>query len=263
MLNRMIRVLFIGDIVGKSGRTALSERLPFLKQKYQYDLLIINGENSAHGKGITRKIYDSFIDLGADCVTLGNHAFSKSMVMDFIEDADSLIRPYNMEPLNIGKPCKIIDWQGYKIGIYNIYGNIFMDNATSSPFYAMEALLKKYPSDIRIVDIHAETTGEKYTFMQYFRDEIQMIVGTHTHIQTADEQIMGKCAFISDVGMTGAYDSVLGRDTDEVIHRMVYLENTRYTISENPAMLCGVCVDIDLERKQAVHIERIQLRPGD
>ncbi len=259
-LNSM-KVLFIGDIVGKSGRNALFERLPFLKEKYQYDILIVNGENSAHGKGITRKIYDSFVKAGVDCITMGNHTFSKDMIYDFIESADRMIRPANMIPLEPGKPVLVLDYEGYRVGIFNIYGSVFMDNVSGNPMKTMERLIEEYPCDIRIVDFHGEATSEKYAFMLYFRKKVQMVVGTHTHIQTADEAIYDNCAFICDVGMTGAYDSILGRDSYEVIN-MFYTDSiSRYTISENPGMLSAVCVDIDVEAKKAVSIERIQIKP--
>ena len=256
-----MKVLFVGDIVGSQGRNVLSRHLPFLKDKYNYDVLIINGENSAHGKGITKKIYDMFVDLGAECVTLGNHAFSKDNVFSFIDEADKLIRPANMEPEGYGKSVHLFEYEGKTIGIYNIYGTIFMENATESCFDAFQQLLDDYPSDIRIVDIHAEATSEKYAFMQFYKDEVQMIVGTHTHIQTADEAIFDKCAFICDVGMTGPYDSVLGRDTQEVLELLVHGNQTRYTISENEAVLSAVLVDIDVQKDQALSIERIQIRP--
>ena len=256
-----MKVLFIGDIVGKSGRNALREHLPFLRNKYQYDLLIVNGENSAHGKGITQKIYNSYVELGVDVVTLGNHAFSKDNIYTFIGSADRLIRPVNMEPTGIGRSVRIIDYEGLKVGVYDVYGHAFMDNSTGMPIDAMNSLLDQYPSDIRIVDIHAETTGEKVAFMQYFKNDIQMIVGTHTHIQTADEGIYGRCAYITDAGMTGAFDSVLGRDTDEVLESMINGTQTRYTVSTAEGLLCGLYAEIDLEQRRAVAVERIQIRP--
>ncbi|MGI6608142.1 MAG: TIGR00282 family metallophosphoesterase [Erysipelotrichaceae bacterium] len=257
----MLRVLFVGDIVGKQGRKALSKHLPFLKEKYHYDLLIVNGENSAHGKGITRKIYDFFINLGVDCITMGNHTFSKDNIYTFIGNADKLIRPANLEPENFGKACHIIDFNNKKVGIFNVCGTIFMENITKTPFEAFEKLLEKYPCDIKIVDLHAEATSEKYAFMQYFKQEVQMIVGTHTHIQTADEAIFDNCAFICDVGMTGPYNSVLGRDTDEVLASMIDKIKTRYTISDEEAILSAIVADIDLSNSKAVKIERIQIRP--
>ena len=256
-----MKVLFIGDIVGKSGRNALFEHLPFLKEKYDYDMLIVNGENSAHGKGITRKIYDSLIDAGVNCVTLGNHAFSKDNIYTFIDDAEYLIRPYNMEPMNVGNACKIFFYGDKKVGVYNIYGTVFMDKSTMSPFEAMDLLLQKYRCDIKIVDFHGEATSEKYAFMNYFKDQVQMIVGTHTHVQTADEAIYGNCAFICDAGMCGPVDSIIGRDSEEVLDRLVNGTNTRYTVSDNPGMVCGVIVEIDENAGKAVSIERIRILP--
>ena len=256
-----MKVLFVGDIVGKSGRNALQEHLPFLRNKYGFDLLIVNGENSAHGKGITQKIYNSFVEQGVDVVTLGNHAFSKDNIFSFLTNADKIIRPVNMEPLNVGKSCKIIDFNGLKVGVYNIYGNAYMENSTEKPITAMLKLVEYNPADIKIVDIHAETTGEKVAFMQYFKHDVQMIVGTHTHIQTADEGIYDNCAYITDVGMTGPYDSVLGRDTDEVLNSMINNLNTRYTVSDSPGMVSAVIVEIDEQNRKAVSIERIQIKP--
>ncbi|MGB4627685.1 MAG: YmdB family metallophosphoesterase, partial [Erysipelotrichaceae bacterium] len=128
----MVRILFVGDIVGKQGRKALSKYLPFLKDKYNYDLLIVNGENSAHGKGITKKIYDFFINLGADCITMGNHTFSKDNIYSFIDEAEKLIRPANLEPENFGKSAHIINFNNRKIGIFNVCGTIFMSNVTKT-----------------------------------------------------------------------------------------------------------------------------------
>lgn len=256
-----MKVLFIGDIVGAAGRNAFFQQLPFLKNKYPHDLLIVNGENSAHGKGITSKIYNSFVDAGVDCITMGNHTFSKNDIFDFIDEADHLIRPANLEPEDCGVPARIFDVNGIRVGVYNIYGTIFMDRFTANPFETMDMLYERYPSDVSIIDIHAEATSEKYAFMRCFKDKAAMIVGTHTHIQTADEDIIDGCAFICDVGMCGPYDSVLGRDNDEVVHMMRNQIPSRYTVSTNPAVLCAVYVEIDDETKRAVSIERIQIRP--
>ena len=256
-----MRVLFVGDIVGRSGRNALAGYLPQLKEEYGYDLLIINGENAAHGKGITRKIYDQLVALGADCITLGNHAFSKDNVLTFIRDADRLIRPENMLPVGIGSSVKIIEREGTSIGIFNIYGSVFMDQCSESPFTAFARLMEEHPCDIRIVDFHGEATGEKYLFMEYFRKDCQLIVGTHTHVQTADEAIHQGCGFICDVGMTGPYDSIIGRDTAEVIDNNVHNLPTRYTVAQGEGILSAVICDIDLVKKEATAISRIQIRP--
>lgn len=256
-----MKVLFIGDIVGAAGRNVFFQQLPFLREKYPHDILIVNGENSAHGKGITKKIYNSFVNENVDCITMGNHTFSKSEILTFIDDADRMIRPANLEPEEYGKPVRIIDYNGIKVGIYNVYGSIFMDKATADPFETMDRLLNEYPSDVVIVDIHAEATSEKYAFLRMFKDDAALIVGTHTHIQTADEQIYHGCGFICDAGMCGAFDSVLGRDNEEVIKMMVTHQPSRYTVSSNPAVLSAVYAQIDDETLRCTSIERIQIRP--
>jgi len=256
-----MNILFVGDIVGASGRKALFDNLDSLKSEYKIDLTIINGENSAHGKGITKKIYDSFVNAGVDIITMGNHTFSKNDVYQFIDSAERLIRPGNMLPLDVGKVVLIVEKNGKRIAVYNLSGEVFMDQVTESPFSMMERLLKQQRADIHIVDLHAEATSEKITFMHYFKDKVAMVVGTHTHVQTADEMILDGCAFISDVGMTGAYYSVIGRDVQETIAMTVGKEKTRFTVAENPAIFCGVVVTIDEKTNRATDIKRIQIRP--
>ena len=256
-----MRVLFVGDVVGRSGREALQRYLPEIREKYGYDLLIINGENAAHGKGITRKIYDFLVNLGADCITLGNHAFSKDNIFSFIDKADRLLRPENMIPAGIGRSSMVIEKEGVSVGIFNVYGSVFMDQVSESPFTAFERMLEEVPCDIRIVDFHGEATGEKYLFMQYFKDRCQLIVGTHTHVQTADEAVHDGCAFISDVGMTGPYESIIGRQIDEVIASNIKGQPTRYAVAEGEGMLSAVICDIDSVKKEATAISRIQIRP--
>ena len=256
-----MRVLFVGDIVGRSGRQMLETCLPRLKEEYGYDLLIVNAENSAHGKGITRKIYEFLLSLGVDCITLGNHAFSKDNIFTFIDEAERLIRPENMNPLGIGKSVLILEKEGAKIGVFNLYGTVFMEQVAENPFTAFERLMAENECDIRIVDFHAEASGEKYLFMEYFKDKCQLIAGTHTHVQTADEAIHSGCGFICDVGMTGPYHSIIGRDIDEVISSNVHMQPTRYAVAEGDGILSAVICDIDLNKKEATAIRRIQIRP--
>lgn len=256
-----MKVLFVGDIVGASGREVFFQNVNAIKEQYQVDIVIVNGENSAHGKGITRKIYQSFRNAKVDVVTLGNHTFSKNDIFQFIDDADWMVRPANMEPVDVGQPVKVFQWQDVTVGVFNLLGKVFMDQAIESPFDAMERLLKEYPCDIHIVDLHGEVTGEKIAFMHHFKERVEMIVGTHTHVQTADDMVMDGCAFISDVGMCGAYRSVLGRDIDETLRRTLTNEKTRYTVATGPAVFSGVVVEIDTNRKRAVEIQRIQIRP--
>lgn len=256
-----MKILFLGDVVGKVGRRIINERLASLKKEHQIDLTIINGENAAHGKGITSRIYHGFINLGVDVVTLGNHAFSKGEILTTFDDCENLIRPMNLKPLEIGKAVIIKEINNLKVAICNINGVVFMNNIEGTPYDAMDQIIKNNPADIYFVDFHAEATAEKLTFWNYYRDKVQVVVGTHTHVQTADEQIYNGSAYISDVGMCGAYDSILGRDTNEVISRMVHNNYTRYLPAEGSAVLSGVVIEIDEKTKKAVKITRIQERP--
>ena len=256
-----MNILFIGDVVGKSGRNVLSLYLSDLKKKYQADFTIVNGENSAHGKGITEKIYNEFLDLGVDCITMGNHTFSKSNIYTFIDKADKLVTPANRDIDKPGRHCRIFDVKGYKVGVCNLCGSVFMDSIEKDPIDSMFELIDKYPCDIRIIDFHGEATSEKAVFLRIFCKDACMIVGTHTHVQTADECIYNGCAFISDAGMSGAYDSVIGRDNEEVLDRVLCGKESHFIPSENPGMLCGVFVKINEETLRAEYIERIQIRP--
>lgn len=256
-----MKVLFVGDIVGASGREVFFQNVEAIRKKYQVDVVIVNGENSAHGKGITRKIYQSFINANVDVVTLGNHTFSKNDIFLFIDDANRMVRPANMEPINVGQSVKVFDWNGVKVGVYNLLGKVFMDQAIESPFVTMERLLVQYPCDIHIVDLHGEATSEKIAFMHHFKNRVEVVVGTHTHVQTADEMVMDGCAFISDVGMCGSYRSVIGRDIDETLRKLLTNEKTRFTVATGPAVFSGVVINIDTNLKRAISIERIQIRP--
>ena len=256
-----MRVLFLGDIVGKSGRLCMKEQLPQLKAQYHPDLVIVNGENAAHGKGITKKIYHELLGYGIDVITMGNHTFSKSDIYQFINEADRMVRPANMEPLGYGRSTLILQLNSKRIAVSNLCAEIFMNNVTESPFACMERILAGIDVDYHFVDLHGETTSEKIAFTYQFAGRVQAIVGTHTHVQTADERIINGCAAISDLGMCGAYHSVLGRDTQEVLERFVNQAKTHYKIAGGPAVLCGLLVDFDDSLHQAIKAERIQIRP--
>lgn len=260
----MMNILFFGDIVGKRGREVVRDFLPVLKEKYQPDLIIMNAENSAHGKGITYKIYNELLAYGADFLTMGNHTFSKKEILEHLNECDRLICPGNFIGQN-GKCIRFIKVKGLKIGVINLLGQAQMGDYCSNPFLAMNEILKLCKveePDILFVDFHAEATAEKRLFAEAYKDRVQVVVGTHTHIQTADECILdGKTAFISDVGMCGVYNSIIGRDIDECIRSRIYGEKTRYTIADGPAILCGVIISIDEETKLPTGIERIQIRP--
>lgn len=256
-----MKILCIGDIVGSPGREAVGRLLPLLREQYEIDMVIANGENSAHGKGITARIYDQLCGFGIDCITMGNHTFSKDDIYHFIDEADRMVRPANMEPLDYGKHTRVFQIKNKRVAVSNLSGEVWMNNVVDSPFAVMEEILDDIDADIHIVDFHGETTSEKIAFTYYFAGRVTAVVGTHTHVQTADERIEQGTAAISDLGMCGAYRSVIGRDVDEIITRFTSDERTKFKIAEGPAIFCGALITIDDVSNQAVDIERIQIRP--
>ena len=254
-----MNILFIGDIVSKPGRRVLAKQLEKLQKEYKIDFTIVNGENAAHGKGITPKIYNQIINMGVDAITLGNHAYAKEEIFEIIED-EKIVRPINLVTTKKGKGFRFFDVLDKKILVGNICGEAFMHNIEPNPFIASQAFIEA-EADIKIIDLHGEATAEKIAYMHNFKNDFTAILGTHTHVQTADEDIFNGCAYISDVGMTGPYESVIGRDIDEVVSRFVDNKQTYYTVSKNEAVLCGVVIEIDDKTNRAVSIKRIQIRP--
>lgn len=258
-----MNVLFIGDIVGSSGREVVRRQLPELKETYQIDLVVANGENAAHGKGITRKIYHQLLNCGIDVLTMGNHTFSKNEIYSFIGEADRMVRPANMEPCDYGESTIVIKVNDKRVAITNLIGEIWMNDVIDSPFFCMDDVLSEIDADIYLVDLHAEATSEKIAFTYHVAGKAAAVVGTHTHVQTADERIINGTAAITDLGMCGAYTSVLGRDVDEILTRFTTEEKTKFKIADGPAIFCGAIVSIDEKTNLATAIERIQIRPKD
>ena len=246
-----MRILFIGDIVGRSGRTAVSERLPGLIRDWKLDFVAINGENAAGGFGITEAIYQEFIDAGADVVTGGNHSWDQKEALVFIERAPRLLRPINFPLGTPGRGVALIDARnGARVLVVNAMGRIFMD-PLDDPFAAVERELSACPlklgADAIIVDMHCEATSEKQA-MGYFCDgRVSLVVGTHTHVPTADHQVLsGGTAFISDVGMTGDYDSVIGMGKDEPLNRFLRkIPGARFEPAMGEATLCGLAIETE------------------
>lgn len=256
-----MNILFLGDIVAESGCRAVISCLPALREKYHADFIVANGENAADGKGITRQIYESLIQAGIDVVTLGNHAFSHREIMSGFNELHSLVKPENLEPVGRGQSFVVRECLGRRIAVANILGAVFMNAAGGDPFLSMNRLLERIQADIILVDFHAEATSEKEIFYRLFRSEVTAVIGTHTHVQTADEKIVDGCAFISDVGMCGPYDSVLGRDPEEIMANVYFGSNARYRPAEGPSIISAVLIGIDDATDRAVSIERIQIRP--
>jgi hypothetical protein len=246
-----MRILFVGDVVGRSGRTVVYARLPGLVRDWKLDLVIINGENAAGGFGITESIYREFVDAGADAVTLGNHAWDQKEALVFIERAPRLIRPLNYPPGTPGRGAAVIDAKnGARALIVNAMGRVFMD-PLDDPFTAVDRELAACPlgaaADAIIVDFHGEATSEKQTMGHFCDGRASLVVGTHTHTPTADLRVLGGgTAFMSDVGMTGDYDSVIGMSKDEPLVRFTRrIPSSRFEPATGAATLCGVAVETD------------------
>jgi metallophosphoesterase (TIGR00282 family) len=246
-----MRILFIGDIVGRSGRTALSERLPGLVRDWKLDFVAINGENAAGGFGITEAIYQEFLDAGADVVTGGNHSWDQKEALVFIERAPRLLRPINFPPGTPGRGATLIEARnGARVLVVNAMGRIFMD-PLDDPFAAVDRELALCPlkqaADAIVVDMHCEATSEKQAMGHFCDGRASLVVGTHTHAPTADHQILtGGTAFISDVGMTGDYDSVIGMSKDEPLNRFTRkIPGSRFEPALGEATLCGIAVETD------------------
>lgn len=239
-----MNILFIGDVVGKPGRRVLKKYLSQIITMHNIDVVIVNAENAAHGKGLTRNLYLEIMNLGVNAVTLGNHAFAKRELLLHINDLKCLVRPANLEPLNFGYDYCLIETSLGKLAVFNICGQVFMNKVVASSFESLERLLSEVKADMYFVDFHGEATAEKLSFFYKYHEKLLAVVGTHTHIQTADERVYNGCAYISDVGMCGVFHSILGRDINEVL-RLMNGEKTNYTIANGQACLNGVIIDVN------------------
>jgi metallophosphoesterase (TIGR00282 family) len=246
-----LRILFVGDVVGRSGRAIVSERLPALIAEWKLDLVVLNGENAAGGFGITETIFNEFIDAGADAVTLGNHAWDQREALVFIERAPKLIRPINYPAGTPGRGAAMIEAKnGARVLVINAMGRIFMD-PLDDPFMLIDKELSacalKTGADAVIIDFHCEATSEKQSMGHFADGRASLVVGTHTHAPTADHQILpGGTAFISDVGMTGDYDSVIGMVKSEPLNRFLRrIPSERFEPAMGPATLCALAIETD------------------
>jgi len=262
-----MRILFLGDLVGRTGRQVALDQIPRLRQRWKIDLLVVNGENAAGGFGINEDIYESLIEVGADAVTLGNHAFDQRETLVFIERADRLIRPANFPAGTPGRGAVLVDLHdGRRVLVMNLMGRTYME-PLDDPFAVAERELAACPlgsgCDAVFIDFHAEATSEKQAFGWFVDGRASVVVGTHTHVPTADHQILpGGTAYISDAGMCGDYDSVLGMDKEEPLRRFTRkIPSGRFEPATGEATLCGLAVETDDATGLAVKISPVRIGP--
>lgn len=256
-----MKILVIGDVVGAPGRKALKELIPQIIKEEGVGFVVANCENAAGGSGITPELADEILGYKVDVITTGDHIWKKKEIEPYIGTQKRLLRPANYPPLAPGAGSVVVETKtGVKVGVLNLIGRVFM-GAMDCPFrVGMDRVGElRAQTKIIIVDMHAEATSEKIAMGYYLEGEVSLIFGTHTHIQTADEKILpGGTAFITDVGMTGPYDSVLGRRKEQIIQRFITGMPLRFEMAEDDVKLCGAIVDVDELTGRAREIKRIQ-----
>ena len=256
-----MNILFIGDIVGNPGREAVKALLPGLKKELNLDFVIANAENAAGGSGITPRVAQELFNSGIEVLTSGDHIWKRSEVLDIIDKDGRVLRPANFPEGAPGRGAGVFKTQnGFKVAVVNVQGRVFME-ALECPFKASRRLIEELSKEAKviIVDIHAEATSEKVALGWYLDGLASAVLGTHTHIQTADERILPSgCAYITDVGMVGPMDSVIGRRVEDVLSRFITAVPTRFEVAKDNIQLHGVVLDIDEETGKARSIARIQ-----
>src|SRR5579872_2520589 len=266
--NTRVRILFIGDVFGSAGRNILRTHLPQLVETHQPGLIIVNGENAAGGFGLTPSIADEFFDLGADLITTGNHIWDKKEIFDYLksEPAESHERPRRvLRPANYPASTPGYGWyegstkSGVPYAVMNLQGRVFMATI-DDPFRTADYLLAKIKAKVILVDIHAEATSEKVAMGWYLDGRVTAVLGTHTHIPTADTRILPQgTAYQTDVGMTGPYDSVIGVEKELVLQRFLTNLPGKFEAARNDPRVCGVLIDCDEQSGKATAIQRLML----
>lgn len=256
-----VTVLFVGDVFGQTGRSFLREKLCGLKEQYAVDYCVVNGENASHGRGLSLQSAEELYLAGADCITMGNHTWNNHDIYQYIDDY-AITRPANFASSLPGKGTFLLEGGPCPVGVLNLQGRVYMDPC-DNPFEAAQEQVAQLRRDasVILVDFHAEATAEKAALAFYLDGQVTAVLGTHTHVQTADEKILpGGTAFITDVGMTGPEDSVIGMEKAGVMNKFVRCVPQKFRPAEGSAMLCAVAVRADCATGQAVSIERICLR---
>jgi metallophosphoesterase (TIGR00282 family) len=261
-----MRILFIGDIVGNPGVNVVRRALPYLIPQERLDLVVANAENAAGGSGLTQRLYRRLREAGVDLFTLGDHIYKKSEIIETLRNEERTCKPANFPAQAPGRLfAHARARNGVEVAVFTVLGRTFM-RAVDCPFAACDRVLAELQGQFSVIvcDLHAEATADKYLLGHHLRGRVSAALGTHTHIPTADEHIMPPgTAFICDVGMTGPYDSVLGRRVDRVLHTAITFEPTAFDVAEGDVRLCGAIVEIDETTGRATHIERLRLHESD
>lgn len=261
-----MKILFLGDVMGRAGRAAISERLPGLRTEWGLDFVVVNGENASSGMGLTGEHAKALLAAGADCLTLGDHAFDQKDMLPFIEQENRILRPLNFARLAPGKGARVFsDARGRKVLVAQVLGQVFMKRPFDDPFSAIDTVLKVHTLggvvQAAIVDMHCEATSEKMAMGHWCDGRASLVVGTHTHVPTGDAQILrGGTAYLTDAGMCGDYDSVIGMEKLEPMRRFITgMPKDRFTPAAGPATLSGVYVETDDKTGQAVKVRMIRI----
>lgn len=257
-----MNILCVGDIVGRPGREALAKHLPLIKKEFAVDFVVVNGENSAGGSGILPKHANEIFASGADAITLGDHVWDKPEIGPYLQEDLRIVRPGNFPAGAPGRGWTVIQSaKGVKVGVINLLGRSFMRYNVNCPFLGLDEALKDLESktNIIVLDMHAETTSEKVAMGHYANGRLSVVVGTHTHIQTADEKILSKgTAYITDLGMSGPYDSVIGQNKDRIIKRFLTSLPQKFEVAQAEATISGALISVDEQSGRASSIVRIQ-----
>lgn len=256
-----MEILIIGDVFSKLGRSALERNIKRIKSERKINLIICNGENISHGRGMNEGHYLWLLNQGVNVITMGNHTWNQRSIHNIIDDAKCLVRPYNYKGDVPGKGYVTINYNGIKVTVFQMLGQVFMNEEVDSPFEKTNELLEKIDSDIIICDFHAESTSEKIAFGYAFDGRISCVYGTHTHVQTADERILDKgTAYISDIGMTGPLEGVIGVKKDIIIDR--YMNNGKMRFEpedDGKSQFCGIILEINDLSHKVTKIDRVNV----
>ncbi|HEX8280348.1 MAG TPA: TIGR00282 family metallophosphoesterase [Chthoniobacterales bacterium] len=256
----MLTILFLGDIVGEPGRSAVISRLPELKQRHAVDFIVVNGENAAAGRGITPKITIDLLRAGVSVVTTGDHIWDQKEIIPFIGTEPRLLRPINYPTGAPGSGSIVLETAKGKVGVINVQARTFMQPILENPFEALDAAVAEMRAEtaVILVDAHGETTSEKIAFGRYLDGRVSAVLGTHTHVQTADEQIFpGGTAFLCDAGMCGPSESILGRAIDPIVNRFISNLPAPFPVAKGDVRLCGALVRVDETTGRALEITRV------